>query len=187
MARARQARSPSADRPLAQRAGDRARACGSPITSITRRRIGSGRRSRRRSAFLMSSPRRRSRRSAPADPGTPAIARSRRRCAAPTGDRAQPGGPRVRPAAARAPDRWYDAGRRSSMPRPMRQARASAGPPLRLITVAMMRPGDKLASYRLLGAALGAAARSRLDARGDRRRPGAERGRARRWRRSASA
>lgn len=37
---------------------------------------------------------------------------------------------------------------------PARPARTSSVPP-RLIAVAMMRPGDKLASYRLLGAALG--------------------------------
>lgn len=37
---------------------------------------------------------------------------------------------------------------------PARPARTSSAPP-RLIAVAMMRPGDKLASYRLLGAALG--------------------------------
>ena len=35
------------------------------------------------------------------------------------------------------------------------QRRAMAAPPLRLLTVAMMRPGDKLASYRLLAEALG--------------------------------
>src|SRR6185312_4558090 len=35
-----------------------------------------------------------------------------------------------------------------------RGRRRRPAPPLRLITVAMMRPGDKLASYRVLGAAL---------------------------------
>ncbi len=53
-----------------------------------------------------------------------------------------------------------------------------AGPP-RLIAVAMMRPGDKLASYRLLGIGLGAAARSRMVARRGRRRPGPARCRSR--------
>jgi glycosyltransferase involved in cell wall biosynthesis len=51
------------------------------------------------------------------------------------------------------PDRWMTLA-------PFLDARVYSGrrrrpaPPLRLVTVAMMRPGDKLASYRLLGAAL---------------------------------
>ena len=64
---------------------------------------------------------------------------------------------------------------RAAMPR---RARCKRGPP-RLIAVAMMRYGDKLASYRLLGEALARSARSALVVGGDRRRRGPERGRGR--------
>ena len=40
--------------------------------------------------------------------------------------------------------------------RPYQASRAAPGNPPRLVTVAMMRPGDKLASYNVLGAALAA-------------------------------
>ena len=60
------------------------RSCGSPTTSTTRRRIGSGRGSRARSAFPMSSPRPRLRPSGRAAPGMPATAPSSGRSAMPT-------------------------------------------------------------------------------------------------------
>ena len=179
---ARRSASALAERLLRRGGGRRraARSCGSPTTSITRRRTGSARRSAARSAFPMSSPRPRTRRSAPAAPGRPATCGRRgdapRRC----GDRAQPGRPRRRLPLLRDAGRWValppflDAATLSRR----RRACAPVAAPVRLIAVAMMRDGDKLASYRLL-APRWRCCSTCLVAGGRRRRPGPRRGRGR--------
>ena len=160
--------------------------CGSPITSITRRRTGSGRRSARRSAFPMSSPRRRS---APKrvggawDIGQRAVERALRRADAVLG---------LNPAdrdcvlpLLRDPERWIafppflDARSYAAAPRPHPSAIAppdrggddAAGRQARLLSPARRRARD--------------AVRSRLVARYCRRRRSARRGRGGAGRRSA--
>ena len=74
---------------------------------------------------------------------------------------------------------------RFSTPAPIRRGRGASGGPPRLIAVAMMRPGDKLASYRVLGARWRSCSISIGRWRSSATAPPA-RGRGARWRRSAA-
>ena len=133
----------------------RRRSCGSPTTSITRRPTGSARGSRPHSASPTSSPRPRLRqntRAARGRQGHRAAEQAIRRADAVIG--LNPADRDLRAAVARRPGALgRDQAVSRRRPLHIRDRRKAGGPP-RLITAAMMRPGDKLASYRVLGDAL---------------------------------